>query len=85
MFKNFLYIVLNPLFCALTSCRSEGVFIDFIYNSTDSYNYYYELLCIFPKSPATGRYLSNLKMQTQEDYKNGSDNSMGGQSYAENR
>ena len=41
MFKNFLYIVLNPLFCALASCRSEGVFIDFIYNSTDSYNYYY--------------------------------------------
>ena len=32
---------MNPLFCALAFCRSEGVSIDFIYNSTDSHNYYY--------------------------------------------
>lgn len=32
---------MNPLFCALAFCRSEGVSIDFIYNSTNSHNYYY--------------------------------------------
>lgn len=54
---------MNPLFCDLAFCRSEGVSIDFIYNSTDSHNYYYALLCISPKPPAAGWYLSNLKMQ----------------------